>query len=76
LGFGIDNKEVPEEWENHNASGRLPLALDTYATPLIPQCGSIADNEFRSVNCSEATWKYLTKSWWPNMQKEGKLTIE
>jgi hypothetical protein len=30
LGFGVVNKGVPEEWEDHKATDRLPLTLDMY----------------------------------------------
>jgi hypothetical protein len=30
LGFGIDNREEPEEWQNHMASDSVPLTLETY----------------------------------------------
>jgi hypothetical protein len=30
LGFGIDNKAEPEEWQNHEASDSVPLTLETY----------------------------------------------
>jgi hypothetical protein len=30
LGFGIDNKDEPEEWQNHEATDNVPLTLDTY----------------------------------------------
>ena len=29
LGFGIDNKAEPEEWQNHQATDSVPLTVDT-----------------------------------------------
>ncbi|KAJ8454078.1 hypothetical protein ONZ45_g19446 [Pleurotus djamor] len=34
LGFGIDNPEAPEEWEDHPADLNLPLTLKTVNNPV------------------------------------------